>query len=47
MTNIDENKRIALNVSKAIMGGDWDALEKLLAADFTYDGDGMQFDRDE
>ena len=47
MTNIDENKRIALNVSKAIMGGDWDALEKLLAADFTYDGDGMHFDRDE
>lgn len=35
-----QNKEIALNVSKAIMNGEWDKVDALLADDFTYIGDG-------
>jgi len=45
--NLDENKKIALAVSKAIMGGDWKKLDDLLSPDFTYTGDGMKLSRDE
>lgn len=34
------NKEIALNVSKAIMNGNWNKVDELLADDFTYIGDG-------
>lgn len=44
---MSNNKEIALKVSTSIMNGDWDTLESLLAPEFTYDGDGMQFKRDE
>ncbi len=37
---LEQNKEIALNVSRAIMNGDWDKVEELLADDFTYVGDG-------
>lgn len=36
----EENKEIALNVSKAIMNGQWEKVDELLADDFTYIGDG-------
>lgn len=45
--NTEKNKEIALSVSKAIMNGDWDTLDTLLAPEFTYDGDGMHLTRDE
>lgn len=35
-----QNKEIALNVSKAIMNGEWDTVDVLLADDFIYTGDG-------
>ncbi len=35
-----QNKEIALNVSKAIMNGEWDKVDGLLSDDFTYTGDG-------
>lgn len=47
MINTEQNKEIALNVSRAIMNGDWDSLDSLLAPEFTYDGDGMHLSRDE
>ncbi len=47
MTNLEQNKEIALNVSKAIMNGDWDKLDRLLSTEFTYDADGMHFNKDE
>lgn len=47
MTNLEENKKIALNVSIAIMNGDWGALDELLALEFSYDGDCMHLNRDE
>lgn len=34
------NKEIALNLSRAIMNGQWDVVEDLLAEDFQYIGDG-------
>ncbi|MEK7810772.1 MAG: ester cyclase [Pseudomonadota bacterium] len=34
-----QNKEIALNVSKAIMNGEWDKVDGLLSDDFTYTGD--------
>lgn len=38
----------ALAVSRAILAGDWKALDGLLAPDFTYDGDlGRPYSRDE
>lgn len=35
-----DNKEIALNVSRAIMNGEWETVEALLADDFQYIGDG-------
>ncbi|MBT3229312.1 MAG: SnoaL-like domain-containing protein [Candidatus Marinimicrobia bacterium] len=40
MTDAKEKKEIALNLSRAIMGGDWKQVDKLLADDFQYTGDG-------
>ena len=40
-----QNKDVALRVSKAILQGQWDVLDGLLADDFTYTGDGMHFDK--
>ena len=37
---MDQNKEIALNVSRAIMNGEWDKVENLLSDDFQYIGDG-------
>lgn len=37
---MEQNKEIALNVSRAIMNGEWDKVEDLLADDFQYIGDG-------
>jgi predicted ester cyclase len=34
------NKEIALNLSKAIMNGEWDEVDALLDPNFTYIGDG-------
>lgn len=47
MTNLDQNKEIALNVSRAIMNGEWDKLDGMLAPEFIYDGDGMHLSKDE
>jgi len=47
MTNQNDNKEIALSVSRAIMQGDWITLDDLLSPEFTYDGDGMHFNKDE
>ncbi|MFZ2488813.1 MAG: ester cyclase [Anaerolineae bacterium] len=35
-----QNKEIALDVSRAIMNGEWDQVEALLSDDFQYIGDG-------
>jgi predicted ester cyclase len=43
----DATKTAALAVSLAIQNDDWAKLDSLLAPDFTYSGDGMQFTRDE
>ncbi len=37
---LEKNKEICLGVSKAIMNGEWDKVDALLANDFTYTGDG-------
>ena len=37
---MEQNKEIALNLSRAIMNGEWNKVEKLLADDFQYIGDG-------
>ncbi len=37
---LEENKNIALGVSKAIMNGKWDEVDDLLSENFTYIGDG-------
>ena len=37
---MNDNKEIALNLSRAIMNGEWDKVENLLADDFQYIGDG-------
>lgn len=47
MESNQNNKEIALGVSKAIMDGRWDDLDKLLDKDFTYTGDGFVFTKDE
>ncbi len=36
---LEENKKIALGVSEAIMNGEWDKVAELLDDDFTYVGD--------
>ena len=38
-------KEVALGVSKAILNGDWAALDGLLSEDFTYSGDGMHLEK--
>ncbi len=40
MSNLEQNKEIALNLSKSIMNGEWDKVGELIAEDFTYVGDG-------
>ncbi len=40
MSELEQNKEIALDVSKAIMNGEWEKVDDLLADDFTYVGDG-------
>jgi predicted ester cyclase len=37
---MEDKKEIALNLSRAIMNGEWDKVENLLADDFQYIGDG-------
>jgi len=39
-TKLETNKEIALNLSTAIMNGEWDKADALLADDFQYIGDG-------
>ena len=38
--SLEENKTIALGVSKAIMTGEWEKVDQLLDENFTYVGDG-------
>ena len=40
MEQLKMNKEIALNLSKSIMNGDWEQVDKLLADDFVYEADG-------
>ncbi len=40
MSTLEEKKEIAIGVSKAIMNGEWEKVDELLADDFTYVGDG-------
>lgn len=42
---MEENKRIAIALSEAIMSGHWATVEQLLAPDFTYVGDARPLDR--
>ncbi len=39
-TNLELNKETALNLSRAIMNGEWEKADALLADDFQYIGDG-------
>ncbi|MCK5028131.1 MAG: ester cyclase [Bacteroidales bacterium] len=39
-TQLEKNKEIALNLSKAIMNGEWNKVDELIAEDFTYEADG-------
>lgn len=45
--NLEENKKVALGVSTSIMDGRWADLDKLLHKDFTYNGDGFVYTKDE
>ncbi len=40
MEKLEENKEIALGLSQAIMNGDWEKVDVLLADDFSYESDG-------
>ncbi len=40
MATLEANKETALNLSRAIMNGDWDTVDRLLDDDFSYVGDG-------
>ena len=40
MSTLEQKKEIALAVSRAIMNGDWEKVDQLLADDFLYIGDG-------
>ncbi|MCP3993519.1 MAG: ester cyclase [bacterium] len=40
MATLEANKETALNLSRAIMNGDWDSVDRLLHDDFSYVGDG-------
>lgn len=42
-----ETAQTAYAVSRAILEGDWEKLDKLLATTFTYTGDGYHFSKDE
>ena len=37
---LEKNKEVALNLSKAIMAGKWQEVDNLLADDFKYEADG-------
>ncbi len=37
---LKQNKEVTLNLSKAIMNGEWEKVDALLSDDFTYIGDG-------
>ena len=37
---MEDKKEIALNLSRAIMNGEWDKVEALISDDFQYIGDG-------
>ena len=37
---LEQNKEIALGLSKAIMNGDWQKVDELIAEDFYYEADG-------
>lgn len=37
---VQSNKEVALNLSKAIMEGNWDEVNNLIADDFVYEADG-------
>ena len=39
---LEKNKEVCLGVSKAIMNGEWNKVDELLADDFTYVGDGAK-----
>lgn len=51
LTIIEESKsetaQTAYAVSRAILEGNWEKLDELLASDFTYTGDGYHFSKDE
>lgn len=47
MSTLEENKEIALNVSRAILNGKWNELDTLLDDSFTYTGDGFHFNKNE
>ena len=47
MTGLQTNKDVALSVSRAILNGDWKALDGLLDSGFTYTGDSAVYSRDE
>ena len=42
MSTLEENKETALNLSRAIMNGDWDTVDESLDDEFTYVGDGAE-----
>ncbi|MBI5653618.1 MAG: ester cyclase [Chloroflexi bacterium] len=42
---MENQKEIALSVSKSILNGEWDKLAGILSDDFTYTGDGMHFNK--
>ncbi len=39
-TNLEQNKEIALGLSRAIMDGNWEKVNALIADDFIYEADG-------
>ncbi|MEI6290385.1 MAG: ester cyclase [Chloroflexota bacterium] len=47
MSTPEQNKEIALGVSRAIMNGKWKELDALLDDKFTYTGDGFLFNKNE
>ena len=47
MSDLEANKEVTLAISRSIMKGDWATLDGLLSKDFTYDGDGLHFNKDE
>lgn len=46
-TQTETNKEVALSVSRAILNGEWAALDGLLDKGFTYTGDSAIYSRDE